>query len=125
MSLKHALKGLVPPALWDLAKDISSKKSFSPRWNDLGFEPLAGVKMFFDPSGAWQKKILEGAYDSFLFKKISDLKPEGKTIYDIGAHIGFHSLYFAKLVGQKGAVASFEPNKANFDRLALNIEENP
>jgi len=69
--------------------------------------------------------MLSGTYDSFLFERINGLNPSGKTIYDIGSHIGFHALYFARLVGETGVVAAFEPNRANFGRLNENIGGNP
>lgn len=46
------------------------------------------------------------------------------TVIDIGAHIGFHTLLLAKLVGPQGRVYSFEPEKNNFDRLKYHIEAN-
>lgn len=123
-SAKHILKGLIPPAIWGFAQELTSRKTYHARWNALSYEPVRGIKIFFDPSGSWQKKIMSGNYDGFLFKKISALKPDGKVIYDIGAHIGFHSLYFSRLVGSKGIIVSLEPNKANFERLLMNIKGN-
>jgi len=45
----------------------------------------------------------------------------GKTIVDIGANIGFYTLFFAKLVGPKGMVFAFEPEPKNFEILKKNI----
>ena len=85
---------------------------------------MEGVKMYFDPRGEWQKKLLDGSYDSFLFNRIMGLSPQGKTICDIGTHVGFHSLYFARLVGRSGKVFAFEPNQKNAERIKLNFSEN-
>lgn len=49
---------------------------------------------------------------------------EGMTVIDVGANIGFHTLYFASLVGSKGKVIAFEPIPDNFESLIQNIKLN-
>jgi FkbM family methyltransferase len=44
----------------------------------------------------------------------------GMTFVDVGAHIGYFSIIAAALVGEKGAVHSFEPDPDCFSRLVLN-----
>jgi FkbM family methyltransferase len=46
----------------------------------------------------------------------------GDTVFDVGAHCGVSSYYFAKLVGSSGRVVAFEPDPVNFSLLLLNIE---
>jgi FkbM family methyltransferase len=46
---------------------------------------------------------------------------EGDVVLDIGSHIGIFSIYASK---KKAKVYSFEPTKANYDRLTSNIEKN-
>lgn len=53
----------------------------------------------------------------------SKIKP-GQTVVDIGAHIGYYSLIFAKLVGSSGTVYAFEPDPTNFSILQKNIKLN-
>jgi len=55
------------------------------------------------------------------FKK---LIKKGDVVLDIGSHIGFHTLTFAKLVGNHGKVISFEPMPNNFALLRKNMEIN-
>ena len=52
-----------------------------------------------------------------LCKKI--LKP-GMNAVDIGAHIGYYTMLFSKLVGKNGQVFAFEPEPENFQLLAEN-----
>mgnify|MGYP003393695264 CR=1 FL=1 len=52
-----------------------------------------------------------------LFKKI--IKP-GMTVIDIGAHIGYFTRLFSKLVGEKGKVFAFEADPINFNFLKMN-----
>lgn len=67
----------------------------------------------------------------FLYKKVSEnseinffkanIKKED-IVFDIGANIGFYSLLFSKLVGDKGRVFAFEPEKNNFLKLLKNTK---
>lgn len=70
-------------------------------------------------------KMAEGNYESYILKaltKTTDLN--NKTIWDIGAHIGYHTLLFAKSVGKNGRVYAFEPNTVNRELLEANISLN-
>jgi FkbM family methyltransferase len=53
-----------------------------------------------------------------LFKK--NIKLEDKVI-DVGANIGWYTLIFGKIVGNKGKVYSFEPGHDNYTILKKNI----
>lgn len=48
----------------------------------------------------------------------------GQVAVDVGAHIGYYSLIFAKLVGKSGRVFAFEPDLLNFVLLKKNIHLN-
>lgn len=86
---------------------------------------MSGVKLILDPNGPWQKDMLNGAYDKELFETAEKLIKPGDVIYDIGAHIGYHSLAFAKLINGQGTVHSFEPNPANVVRAKEILLKNP
>lgn len=65
-----------------------------------------------------------GDYEPYLkihYKKL--IKPND-VVLDVGANIGFHSLYFAELTGSSGKVISFEPIPINFKAFQNNIELN-
>jgi FkbM family methyltransferase len=51
------------------------------------------------------------------------IKP-GQTVFDVGANIGAHTLAFARLVGAKGLVAAFEPQRDVFQMLCANVALN-
>ncbi|MEK7555867.1 MAG: FkbM family methyltransferase [Patescibacteria group bacterium] len=123
--MKQLIKNITPPIIYALLRKLLVKpKTFSPKWNTLIYKPLEGLQIFFDPTGPWQKTILNNTYDTFLFKRLNSEALQGKIIYDIGAHIGFHSLYFARLVGPKGKIYAFEPNQKNVERLKLIRDKN-
>ncbi len=101
-----------------------TKSKYNPIWNTVTGGILSGHKLFFDTKETWQKEMLDGTYDKFMFDYIDKLDLTGKVAFDIGTHIGFHSLCFAKIVGDKGRVISFEPNKTNIERIKYILGEN-
>jgi len=123
--MKQLIKNITPPIVYAFLKRFLVKpRTFSPKWTTLTYEPLNGIQMFFDPTGPWQKAIIDNTYDTFLFERLHTETLRGKVIFDIGAHIGFHSLYFARLVGPKGKVYAFEPNPKNVERFKLIRDKN-
>jgi len=65
-----------------------------------------------------------GDYEYALKMHFKKHISEGMTVIDVGANIGFHTLYFASLVGPKGKVIAFEPIPDNFESLIQNIKLN-
>jgi FkbM family methyltransferase len=53
----------------------------------------------------------------------SVIKP-GDVVIDIGAHIGYYTLLFSKLVGTSGHVFAFEPAPDSCDLLRRNVSTN-
>lgn len=49
---------------------------------------------------------------------------EGMSVLDIGANVGFHTLFFARAVGAGGRVWAFEPDPGNFAMLLGNLKLN-
>lgn len=48
----------------------------------------------------------------------------GDTVLDIGTHIGYYTLMFARWVGTNGRVIAFEASKNNYGKLTGNIQRN-
>ncbi|CAH0166915.1 hypothetical protein SRABI36_04140 [Pedobacter sp. Bi36] len=65
-----------------------------------------------------------GDYEFSLKMHFKKYINEGMTVVDVGANIGFHTLYFAALVGPYGKVIAFEPMPDNFESLTKNIKLN-
>jgi FkbM family methyltransferase len=49
---------------------------------------------------------------------------EGMVVMDVGANIGYLTLFFCRAVGPRGAVYAFEPEPENFRELARAVEHN-
>lgn len=62
-----------------------------------------------------------GIYEHYIFDCIKkNIDVTGKTIIDVGANFGFHSMEFADLVGN-GKVFSFEPQRLVYYQLCGNV----
>ncbi|MEI6304734.1 MAG: FkbM family methyltransferase [Candidatus Taylorbacteria bacterium] len=94
-------------------------------WNTIKSGLLKGVKLYVDPSGAWQKEMLNGTYDDFFINYMEKYNVADKIVFDIGAHVGYSALCFAKMVGKGGHVYTFEPNAANIYRIKMITKMNP
>ena len=55
---------------------------------------------------------------------LNNLQLAGTTVYDVGGWEGVYTLFFARAVGPDGNVITFEPNPANRDRIAANLQLN-
>jgi FkbM family methyltransferase len=97
-----------------------------PEWTRVTAGPLAGHKLMLTLGAApWQAEMRDGAFDAFIYDALAEHGPlAGKVFWDVGAHVGYHTLCFAALAGPEGAVVAFEPNLSNLDRLSANIERN-
>jgi len=65
-----------------------------------------------------------GVYERDGSELVKKLVKQGMTILDLGASIGYYTLIFAKLTGQRGMVYAFEPEPHNCSILLLNLKEN-
>jgi FkbM family methyltransferase len=65
--------------------------------------------------------------EKFLEDDIVFLGPhikEGMTAFDIGANIGYTTLFLCSRIGPTGRLFSFEPDPDNFDELSDNVRRN-
>jgi FkbM family methyltransferase len=104
-------------------------RSFYSRWRRIFPTLSVPVRL---PFGAWwiARNDYIGstiAYDGFDVSErllIQKLLRPGMTVLDIGAHNGFYTLLFSKLVGGHGAVIAFEPSPREHRALRLNLRIN-
>ncbi|QIL40661.1 FkbM family methyltransferase [Pedobacter sp. HDW13] len=86
---------------------------------------IGNFKIECDPT-TWigSKIVYTGDYEASLKQVFSSYIAKNDYVLDIGANIGFHTLYFAELVGQSGKVTAFEPIPFNYSALIRNISLN-
>lgn len=94
----------------------------------IPFGPLQGYKLVYDKSinihsmlGVWELQNLK-IWQSILSS--STFTGQKSVICDIGANIGFMSLYFSRYVPNGGVVYAFEPAPNTFDKLNRNLVAN-
>lgn len=83
------------------------------------------IRMELDPE-EWLQIDLRAsgrleARTTALFERI--LRP-GDTYVDVGAHVGYHSLVAARLVGEGGRIVSIDPQPYNCAKILANAELN-
>jgi len=85
-----------------------------------------GHEMFLDPTDSIVSPTLlrDGYFEPYETTLIeSEIRP-GDVVLDIGANIGYYTLIFARLVGERGRVYAFEPDPTNFRLLKKNVRAN-
>ncbi len=87
------------------------------------FVEIDGNKLFLDKNDSLCLSI-NGIYEEFETSIVKKEVNQGDVVIDIGANIGYYTLIFAKLVGEKGKVFAFEPDPTNFQLLKKNVEIN-
>lgn len=83
--------------------------------------PLKGTRWFWGSGGT---SYLLGTYEREACNVFQNLMKKGNVVFDIGAHVGFYTLFSAKCVGQEGAVYAFEPLDRNVGFLKKHVRLN-
>jgi FkbM family methyltransferase len=84
-----------------------------------------GVRIEVDPRDAVSRAIIQnGWHEPETVDLIHRVVSPGMVFFDVGAHVGQYSLIASKLVGQDGAVHSFEPHPILFEALRRNLRRN-
>jgi FkbM family methyltransferase len=76
-------------------------------------------RMFYFPRAYWER-LMGLPFGRYLASTLE----EGQVFLDIGANIGFYSLFAARRVGPKGRVFSFEPDPMTFESLERSARRN-
>jgi FkbM family methyltransferase len=84
---------------------------------------VGGHKMFLDSMDSLRLSI-RSVYEPLVTEVVKKEIKKGDIVLDIGAHIGYYTLTFAKIVGEEGKVYAFEPEPTNFSLLKKNVEIN-
>src|SRR5690606_31195029 len=76
--------------------------------------PLRGLRWTLHPCTSYWR----GTHEPLVVRAFEKSGPKkGDAVWDIGAHFGFYSFWFAKLVGPTGEITAFEPNPEVFAKL--------
>lgn len=69
----------------------------------------------------YKLSFLLGTYERGTVRAARALLKPGMTAIDVGAHAGYYTLLFSRLVGPQGMVLAFEPHPDTFAVLARNV----
>jgi FkbM family methyltransferase len=129
--VKAVLKKILRPVLerYHLVLDKLDKLDYIINKLSLvdGIVEMSGVK-FFVPNaprdGIQNIQLSHGAfYELDILQSIDKLLDKNSVVIDIGANVGNHTVYWAKVTKVK-KIYSFEPVKSTFRILLKNIEIN-
>lgn len=104
--------------------------SSEPDWR-IALAPHSRPRMVVDPRNPFQRRMyfFTHAYWERLlglpFGRFADRElRRGDVFLDIGANVGFYTLYFGERVGGEGRVHAFEPEPRTFESLRRSVAEN-
>ncbi len=87
------------------------------------FAVVNGSKMYLGTTDHLSLSIF-GIHEPLETELVKHALKVGDVAIDIGAFIGYYTLLFAKLVGDKGKIYAFEPAPQSFSLLKKNVELN-
>lgn len=85
------------------------------RWGTCSL--VNGVTLCVDLNDRIERLMWGHCFEQHVQRCLRALLSAGDVFIDIGAHIGYHALWGASLVGPSGKVFAFEADPANFLRL--------
>ncbi len=123
---KQASEPLLAPQLLDDSAEMAAYLSEFPDGDYQIFEVPNIGKFYLDDRPEHVKRTLrEGhPWEPHVLTALAEKAVPGSTALDIGAHIGAITLPLARLVGSRGRVYAFEPQKRIFRELVYNLELN-
>ena len=85
---------------------------------------VGGARMYLAKDRISLQMALSKTWEPRNSALVQEHVRRGDTVVDVGAHIGYFTLLFSRLVGKDGRVYAFEPNPGNYQLLKMNIEAN-
>jgi len=69
-------------------------------------------------------RFLRGTYGGDEAIMFASRIGQGQTVFDVGAHVGYFTVLFSKLVGKDGRVYAFEPEPFNIRLIKQHVKKN-
>jgi FkbM family methyltransferase len=121
-------KGIYWSIIHRLYKIPFLKRVISPIVNFCkpSFIRIQKHKIFIDKSDqvVSQALLLYKTWEPFQTRVFLEHINKGDFVVDIGAHIGYYTLYAAYQAGEKGSIYAFEPDPKNYALLQKNVKKN-
>ena len=101
---------------------LTIRKRWLPGFVRIAEGPNKGLNFFV--VGDTNIEYVTGEYETALGQLLAREIQDGDVVMDIGAHHGYYTLAFSRLVGPTGFVYSFEPLASNYRNLTRNVIKN-
>lgn len=119
IAIKNLLNDLLEESLTNI-NDSNSANIYDFNYNGMN------IKFYLPYLNDWIQNIIYNSRNFYEIGMLEDIRKRigrNKTIIDVGANIGNHTIYFSKICNAK-KVISFEPQKNIFSILKKNVELN-
>jgi len=111
------------PGKWRVLDALAHKAA--PTWTSARITQCHGIKYEVDPHNLIDRYIFYlGEWEARETRYLRRTIQPGWSIFDVGANLGYFTLQFARLAGEKGRVYAFEPAAATHETLKRNIRLN-
>jgi len=84
-------------------------------------EVARGLRTMPDDPFWFRVELLTDRHEHATLQVLRSLIQPGMTVLDIGAHVGYYTRHFSRLVGPRGQVISFEPQPRTYATLNRNV----
>lgn len=133
--MQTLLKKILPKKIVEAVRTRRKEKRFAKRFSYNNGKPFSktitteGITfdIILNPylhSGVDEVIADEGVWEKAISHKIKSILNDGGVFIDIGANIGYHSLFAAAVMGTKGKVYSFEPQKSVREQFEESVRKN-
>jgi len=126
--LLSKFKNIFPKSdLADKLKNTVSQKILhsQPKNGRFLYRTDEGLYFWLNPNKYLDQSIINtGKFEIESTNVVKKLVEKGDTVLDIGANIGYYTVLFSKIIGEKGKVYAFEPTDYYFKVLLENLDAN-
>jgi len=114
---KHPVFALYRLLYWKMIRALKLKNVKFSIWKDrkiyLNYDSFQCMWVMYNYIVDWEE-----------FNLIRDYVNTEDHVADVGANIGYYTVWMSKFISGKGIVHSFEPDQLNFEKLQKNISLN-
>ncbi len=84
-------------------------------------EKSSGFHTMPDDPFWFRLELLTQRHELETMAQLDQLVQPGMTMLDVGAHVGYYSYRYAKVIGANGRIFAFEPHPRTFNMLCQNV----
>ena len=88
-------------------------------------EKSSGFHTMPDDPFWFRLELLTNRHEVETINQLDQLAASGMTMLDIGAHVGYYSRRYARILGENGRIFAFEPHPRTFATLQHNVKRLP